>query len=225
MNRLTRCLVLAAGLQVSALAGGTEPYIGEIIYVAFDFCPSGYAETSGGLLPLSQNTALFSLLGVNFGGNGKSNFALPNLEDRFAVHPGDVPWGQALTLGQSDGSSTLVLSESQIPAHRHVLHTPSTKSQSITETWSISADVQLPGAIEVAEEALARGNRPAATANARYRTGDTNAVDSLTAVRASLSSTTVQTESVGGSQPVNLMPPYVALKACIAIQGIYPQRP
>ena len=96
-----------------------EPYVGQIMWVGFTFCPVGWAEANGQIMAISQNTALFSLLGTTYGGNGKSNFALPNLQGRAPMHPGQGPGLSLHDLGETGGSETVTLLESEIPAHSH----------------------------------------------------------------------------------------------------------
>lgn len=96
-----------------------DPFVAEIRIFPFNFAPKGWAWCDGQLLPLSQNTALFSLLGTTYGGNGKSNFALPDLQGRTAMHPGQGPGLSLYDLGQSGGSETVSLLDSEIPSHSH----------------------------------------------------------------------------------------------------------
>ncbi len=96
-----------------------DPFVAEIRIFPFNFAPKGWAWCDGQLLPLSQNTALFSLLGTTYGGNGKSNFALPNLQGRAPMHPGQGPGLSLHDLGETGGSETVSLLESEIPAHSH----------------------------------------------------------------------------------------------------------
>lgn len=96
-----------------------DPFVAEIRIFPFNFAPKGWAWCDGQLLPLSQNTALFSLLGTTYGGDGKSNFALPDLQGRAPMHPGQGPGLSLHDLGESGGSETVTLLESEIPAHSH----------------------------------------------------------------------------------------------------------
>ena len=99
-----------------------DPFVAEIRIFPFNFAPKGWAWCDGQLLPLSQNTALFSLLGTTYGGNGKSNFALPDLQGRAPMHPGQGPGLSLHDLGETGGSETVTLLESEIPAHSHSLN-------------------------------------------------------------------------------------------------------
>jgi microcystin-dependent protein len=99
-----------------------DPFVAEIRIFPFNFAPKGWAWCDGQLLPLSQNTALFSLLGTTYGGNGKSNFALPDLRGQAPMHHGQGPGLSLHDLGESGGSETVTLLESEIPAHSHTLY-------------------------------------------------------------------------------------------------------
>jgi microcystin-dependent protein len=98
-----------------------DPFVAEIRIFPFNFAPRGWAFCDGQLLPLSQNTALFSLLGTTYGGNGMSTFALPNLQGRAPMHPGQGPGLSLHDLGEEGGSQTVSLLESEIPSHSHAL--------------------------------------------------------------------------------------------------------
>ena len=97
----------------------TDQFVGEIRIFGGNFAPTGWAFCNGQLLPISQNTALFSLLGTQYGGNGTSNFALPNLQGSAPIHPGQGPGLSLYDLGQSGGSETVTLLQSEMPAHSH----------------------------------------------------------------------------------------------------------
>lgn len=96
-----------------------DPFVAEIRIFPFNFAPKGWAWCDGQLLPISQNTALFSLLGTTYGGNGKSNFALPDLQGRAPMHPGQGPGLSLHDLGETGGSETVTLLESELPSHSH----------------------------------------------------------------------------------------------------------
>lgn len=98
-----------------------DPFVAEIRIFPFNFAPKGWAWCDGQLLPLAQNTALFSLLGTTYGGNGKSNFALPDLQGRAPMHPGQGPGLSLHDLGETGGTETVTLLESEIPSHAHTL--------------------------------------------------------------------------------------------------------
>ncbi|HXG95064.1 MAG TPA: tail fiber protein [Blastocatellia bacterium] len=96
-----------------------DPFVAEIRIFPFNFAPQGWAFCDGQILPISQNTALFSLLGTTYGGDGKSNFALPDLQGRAPMHPGQGPGLSLHDLGETGGSETVTLLESEIPSHSH----------------------------------------------------------------------------------------------------------
>jgi microcystin-dependent protein len=98
-----------------------DPFVAEIRIFGFNFAPKGWALCKGQLLPISQNTALFSLLGTTYGGDGKTTFALPNLEGSAPMHPGQGPGLSLHDLGEMSGSETVSLLQSEIPAHAHSL--------------------------------------------------------------------------------------------------------
>jgi len=99
----------------------SEPFIAEIRIFAGNFAPRGWAFCDGQLLPISQNTALFSLIGTTYGGDGRTTTALPNLQGRAPMHPGRGPGLTARRLGERGGADTVTLSEAQMPAHTHLL--------------------------------------------------------------------------------------------------------
>src|ERR1043166_331092 len=98
-----------------------DPFVAEIRIFPFNFAPKGWAFCDGQLLPLSQNTALFSLLGTTYGGDGKSTFALPDMQGNAPMHPGQGPGLSLHDLGETGGSETVTLLESEIPAHGHAM--------------------------------------------------------------------------------------------------------
>lgn len=100
-----------------------DPFVAEIRIFPFNFAPKGWAWCDGQLLPISQNTALFSLLGTTYGGNGTNNFALPDLQGRAPMHPGQGPGLSLHVLGETGGAETVTLHETEIPAHSHTLNT------------------------------------------------------------------------------------------------------
>ena len=115
-----------------------DPFVAEIRIFPFNFPPKGWAWCDGQLLPLSQNTALFSLLGTTYGGNGKSNFALPDLQGRTPMHPGQGPGLSLHDLGETGGSDTVSLLESEIPSHKH------NAQASVEESYEMAPGAQLP---------------------------------------------------------------------------------
>jgi len=140
-----------------------DPFVAEIRIFPFNFAPKGWAWCDGQLLPLSQNTALFSLLGTTYGGDGKSNFALPDLQGRAPMHPGQGPGLSLHDLGETGGSETVSLLESEIPAHSHQLRADTldagdTNVVSPTASFAQSANgtlYQAAGGTNLSDQALA----------------------------------------------------------------------
>jgi microcystin-dependent protein len=115
----------------------SEPFIGQIILVPYNFAPRGWAFCNGQLLPIAQNTALFSLLGTTFGGNGQTTFALPDLRGRVPISSGQGPGLQDYDLGQVGGSETQTLTVSEMPIHTHQL--PAHTHQAPAHTHQVTA--------------------------------------------------------------------------------------
>lgn len=172
----------------------SSPFVAEIRMFAGTFAPTGWAFCNGQLLPLSQNTALFSLLGTTYGGNGKSNFALPDLQGSVPLHPGQ---GQGLSLydlGQQSGSETVTLLQSEIPAHNHPV--------------VVRPTGQAP------PQGTATGNVGARSNSRPYNPDAPNAfMDPSTG-----------TLPAGSSFPHNNMMPYLTVTFIIALQGVFPPR-
>ncbi len=171
-----------------------DPFVAEIRVFPFNFAPKGWAWCNGQLMPLSQNTALFSLLGTTYGGNGKSNFALPDLQGRAPMHPGQGPGLSLHDLGETGGSDTVTLLESEIPAHAHPI---------MANTGQ--ANLQVPDPTR--SMALSTGGN-----------GYTNQASNLTPLAPQAISPT------GGGAPHNNLQPYLTFYFNIALQGVFPPR-
>lgn len=167
-----------------------DPFISEIRVLPFNFAPKGWAWCDGQRLPLSQNTALFALIGTTYGGDGLHNYALPDLRDRVPMHPG--PQGTH-HLGDQGGFESVELLESEIPRHVHAF------SASVRPSDSVNPGGVSPG-----------------TGNNMY----------VAAADASMTAMAVQALApAGASKPHNNMQPYLALRFCIALEGVFPPRP
>ena len=173
-----------------------DPFVAEIRIIPFNFAPKGWAWCDGQLLPLSQNTALFSLLGTTYGGDGKSNFALPNLQGRAPMHPGQGPGLSRHDLGEQGGIDAVALLQSEIPAHNHPVG---------------AQNVALGGVAVPAPTTTL--NRPASG----------NLFFAGSPAQAPMHGITIQ--ATGGDLPHNNMQPYLTLHFCIALQGVFPPRP
>lgn len=173
-----------------------EPLIGEIKLFAGNFAPRGWAFCNGQLLPISQNQALFSILGTTYGGDGRTTFALPDLRGRVPVHPGTGPGLSSKSLGEQGGTETETLSTQQLPAHTHSYDdaaSDGTVSRSgaskffypVPKSWGV--EVPLRGKTTVTERTETSGQ-------------------------------------AGSGQPHNNLPPYLGIHYIIALQGIFPSR-
>jgi len=178
----------------------SDQFVAEIRIFGFNFPPKGWAFCDGQILPLSQNTALFSLLGTTYGGNGVSNFALPNMQGNTPMH-----WGQGnglslRDLGEQSGSETVTLLQSEMPIHNHTAMVSSTAPTTAVPT----------------------GNVPSKIAYSTGTQSGTGVAYSLTPPAVQMSPQTLP--PYGGDQPHNNMQPYLTLNFCIALQGIFPPR-
>lgn len=173
-----------------------DPFVGEIRMFACNFAPVGWAFCNGQLMPISSNTALFSLLGTNYGGDGKSTFGLPNFTASVPVHQGQAQSGSYYNVGQREGESAVMLTTSQVPAHTHNLQA-------------------------VAREATLDNPSPQ-NALARSTPGYIYKQPAGAGTPVPLAPGVLN--PAGGNQPHNNLMPYLTLNFCIALQGIYPPR-
>jgi len=172
-----------------------DPFVAEIRIFPFNFAPKGWAWCDGQLMPISQNTALFSLLGTTYGGDGKSNFALPNMQGNAPMHPGQGPGLSLHDLGETGGSETVSLLESEIPSHSHAMRASSDAADNFVAVGNMLA------------KPIGRGNNLYSTTTTPLVSMSDNALT-----------------PAGGDQPHNNMQPYLTLNFCIALQGVYPPR-
>ncbi len=174
-----------------------EAFLGEIKIFPGNFAPKGYALCNGQLLSISQNTALFSLLGTNFGGDGKSTFALPNLQASFPMNFGDGPGLTPRVIGETGGEAAVSLLTTQIPVHTH---------GAACNTGGGTTDD--PTGAEWAMAHLGKAPIMSYTANL-----SSNAAMNTGALA-----------PAGGNQPHNNLVPYLVVNFIIALQGIFPAR-
>jgi microcystin-dependent protein len=179
-----------------------ENYLAELRLFAGNFAPTGWAFCNGQLLSISQNTALFSLLGTNYGGDGRTNFALPNLQGRVAVGAGQGSGLSLYDLGQQDGSETVTLTNNNLPAHSHTI--------SGTITPKVTATAGNTDTPYNTYPAMLTGTN---MYNSAKDAGSTIAMQN-----------NLVTASTGNGNTVNLMQPVLGLTWIIALQGIFPPR-
>ena len=190
-------------------------YIGQIIQGGWNFAPRGTALCNGQLIAIQQNTALFSLLGTNFGGNGTTTFALPNLQSRTMMHWGQGPGLSPVQLGEQAGTESVTLTQNQMPQHTHAATFNSTSTMGASTT---KGTLQTPAAGTV----LAKTQDSVGTALPLIY------LPSGTATNVNLGGLnvagTVTNAIAGGSQPFSIRNPYLGITHAIAMEGIYPSR-
>ncbi len=172
----------------------SNPFVAEIRIFAGNFAPKGWALCDGQLLPISQNTALFSLLGTTYGGDGKSNFALPDMQGNAPMHPGQGAGLSLRDLGETAGEQTVTLLQSEMPAHAHTAQAgaDSTAFTPVNNAWSTLGTTRTPPPL--------------------YQTTSNVQMNPFA------------TSIAGGNLPHNNMPPFLGLTFIIAMQGVFPPR-
>ncbi|HUB13358.1 MAG TPA: tail fiber protein [Acetobacteraceae bacterium] len=179
----------------------SDKFLGQITMFACNFAPLGWAQCAGQILPISQYTALFSLLGTQFGGNGTSNFQLPDLRGRMAVGAGQGSGLSNYIIGETGGAETVALATTNLPAHSHSL--PAYTAQGITP----NPNNALPAAGD------STGRHGQGTSFNLYNSGTT-----------SVTLAAGQLAAGGSAQPHPNIQPVLAMNWCIALQGVYPPR-
>lgn len=176
----------------------SEPFIGMIVAFGGNFAPKGWALCQGQLLSIASNTALFSILGTTYGGNGQTNFGLPDLRGRAIVGQGQGPGMAPYTLGEMAGVENTTLTTAQMPSHSHLVSAQAT-----------AASVPSPSGSFLAEIGSGKSATPV------Y--GPANAGTAVTMATSMISNT-------GGSQPFSVLNPFTVINYIIALQGIFPSR-
>lgn len=194
----------AAGITALALmsappaSAGPDPFIGEVAIYPYNFCPRGWAPAHGQLLPISEHTALFSLFGTMYGGDGRTTFALPDLRGRVAVGTGQGTGLSERRHGSKFGAESVTLGMNNLPAHAHQA--------------TVMASTGVPDAMA-----------PSGEAPADFSADGIEAYSSA-APSAPMAEGSVAVSETGGGEPVPIAPPSLALQHCIALQGMYPSR-
>ena len=171
----------------------SDPYVGEIQAFAFGFVPKGWALCDGSLLPVQRNIPLFSLIGGFYGGNGTTNFALPNLVGHVAISQGQGPGFAAHVIGEEFGSATASLTLQEMPAHLHVMQVGTTAATNSTPGPTGKSDVAIDPSF-----------------------------NGFVAPPANTTFATSAVVPVGGSQPHDNVQPTLAIAYCIALEGVMP---
>ncbi|MBC8424806.1 phage tail protein [bacterium] len=175
----------------------SDPFIGEIKIVGFSFAPNGWAQCDGQLLSIAQNSALFSLFGTYYGGDGRTTFGLPELRGRFPMHYGNGPGLTNRNLGQGGGAESETLSISEMPSHSHggavVTSTDEGDRTSPSGAYPARPEEPVQPYAGTAGDAMAAGS--------------------------------VQIDASGSGVPFDKMPPFEVLNFVVALVGIYPSRP
>jgi microcystin-dependent protein len=173
----------------------SNPFVAEIRIFPFNFAPKGWAFCDGQLLSISQNTALFSLVGTFYGGDAKVTFGLPNLQGNVAIHTDQYSGGGQYPLGSESGSQYVTLLTSEMPSHSHVMQ---------CDTGALNTSLSSPS-----------NAVPGNTSPLKIYSATTTPTVTMNPSMVSVA---------GGSQPHNNMQPYLTLNYCIALQGVYPPR-
>lgn len=197
----------------------TEPFIGQIIQGGWNFAPRGYAFCNGQQLGIAQNTALFSLLGTTFGGNGQTTFGLPNLQGRSMMHWGNGAGLSSVQLGEAGGVENVTLTTNQIPAHTHVANFDG--STSTLQGSNVRATTQAPQPGSLLGRAFDNSGNPSAAIPLVYAPAGSAQTAALGGLNIA---GTITVNPTGGSQPHTNRSPYQAVSHVIALQGIFPSR-
>lgn len=194
----TGCAALAAlsltSLPTTASAQASDPFLGQIMCAGFNFAPRGWARLDGQLLSISSNTALFALLGTQYGGNGVTTFALPDMRGRVLIHNGQGPGLTNRDIGESAGSEQVTLNNAQLPAHTHTV----TPQGSPSDATLVSP---------------ANGVPATKARTTLYAPGP-----------GTVPMSPVLTSPAGSNAPVPVMQPYLTVNCFIALSGVFPSR-
>ena len=174
-----------------------DPLLGQLMLFGGNFCPRGWTNADGQLLSIAQYSALFSIFGTMYGGDGRTTFGMPDLRGRSPIHTGNGPGIGSYNQGAKGGSTNFFMTTLQMPSHNH--------------TGTIKAS------LAVGDTANPSGNAPAIDAS-----GDK--IYHTAAAGQNMQAGILQVDNNGGSQPVNKLSPYQVLRWCVALQGVFPSR-
>jgi len=186
-----------------------QPYVGEIILVAFDFAPAGWAFCNGQLMSISENETLFALIGTTYGGDGQSTFGLPDLRGRIPIGVGQGPGLQNYFLGEMAGVETVTLTAQQLAGHNHAIDTNALTGTMKCKSGPAIGNQRSPGTNLYAPEAAGATMPYSSAAPDATMNADPVAISGNTA-------------PAGGSQPHDNQQPFLALNFCISLFGVFP---
>jgi microcystin-dependent protein len=176
-----------------------DPFIGEIRMFGFNYAPRNWMQCNGAVIAISQNTALFAILGTQFGGDGRTNFGIPNLQGRAAIGAGTGPGLTPQSVGQTGGTPTVMLTTSELPAHNHVLNAGQLNPPNANQNVAIPTSAARLG-----------------------RSSPNNTYTAPTTPNTQMIASSIS--STGGGAGHENMQPYLAMNYCIAVAGIFPSR-
>lgn len=206
----TICKTIFAGMLVNLVtvsnALADQPFIGEIRTFPYTFCPRGWVDTNGQLLPIAQNTALFAVIGTIYGGDGRSTLAVPNLEGRVPLGFGTGPGLSTIAMGQRGGVEQVSLAGQAIPGHSHSASTTTTVNVSTAD-----GNVQAPSNGVLADDG-------------RDRVYNSEVPDTTMNAASITSQTTLSESGSETPQPMSRRQPYLSVRYCMATIGLFPSR-
>lgn len=212
LQGLALALATFAMTPGTASACNTEPFLGTVCAFGFNFCPRGYRPADGSLLPISQNTALFSLLGTTYGGNGTTTFGLPDLRGRALVGAGQGPGLSPISLGEMAGTEQVTLTVNQLPPHSH----------SATTDVTVTATARALGSAGNTDNP--NGNSLAMVSRQNLYSNAAPTVNMSANAIATTANATTTIAPTGGGQSIENRSPYLGITYCVAVEGIFPSR-
>lgn len=204
-------LALAFSMPTAPAKADSEPLLGDVMIVGFNFCPRGWAKADGQILPINSNQSLFSLMGTTYGGDGRTTFALPDLRGRHIVSVGTSVEGRTFNWGQKSGVESTVLNATNLPSHNHQI-------------------VKLPDADVLASSNGPSANSPTGKSLATFPNAQNIYATEQTATTPmgdqsiNLTIDSIAVSNAGGSVPYSNIQPTIALTVCVALQGVFPSR-